>query len=319
MRQAHFAHPIIFDRACRKGMTMKRLIKQLLVNTPVGRWALLPYRASYVARATLPGMGDTLRWLFRSRECTNFTYDLSERNKTYLAAFVSEITGIKASVAAGYIAELEADTDLRAHIQEKIRNSSSRQAADMDVRYCRRFGWYALVRAMKPSVVIETGLDKGLGAVVLCSALLKNQAEGFPGCYYGTDINPKAGYLLSGPYATVGKILYGDSIESLRRLDVSIDLFINDSDHSSDYEAQEYQTIADSLSERAIVIGDNAHVTDELFRFSEKTGRQFLYWQENPIHHWYPGGGIGVAFANRHRVLESTLTPSVPPGNVLIG
>jgi hypothetical protein len=45
-------------------------------------------------------------------------------------------------------------------------------------------------------------------------------------------------------------ILYGDSIESLAKLDESIDLFINDSDHSAEYEAREYITVGPRLSER---------------------------------------------------------------------
>ena len=124
-----------------------------------------------------------------------------------------------------------------------------------------------------------------------------NQSEGYPGKYYGTDINPKAGYLFQAPYDEFGKILYGDSIESLKKLDDTIDLFINDSDHSIDYEMREFETIAAKLSPNAIVIGDNSHFSDKLINFAAKTGRNFLYFHEQPADHWYPGGGIGVAYA----------------------
>jgi hypothetical protein len=90
--------------------------------------------------------------------------------------------------------------------------------------------------------------------------------------------------------------LYGDSIESLKKLDVAIDLFINDSDHSADYEAEEYKIIADKLSERAFVLGDNSHVTDKLLEFSLATNRQFIFFKEKPLNHWYPGAGIGISF-----------------------
>ena len=89
---------------------------------------------------------------------------------------------------------------------------------------------------------------------------------------------------------------YGDSIESLRRLPETIDLFINDSDHSAEYEAGEYAAIAEKLSHDAIVLGDNSHVTDKLALFARQTGRQFLYFREQPKGHWYPGTGIGIAF-----------------------
>jgi hypothetical protein len=134
---------------------------------------------------------------------------------------------------------------------------------------------------------------------VLAAALLRNEAEGHPGIVFGTDIRPEAGFLVKGPYARVARLLIGDSVESLRAMHEKIDLFINDSDHSSDYEYHEYQTVAEKLSPRAIVLGDNAHVTTSLMRFACETGRSFLFFQEKPEGHWYPGAGIGAAFPNR--------------------
>ena len=101
---------------------------------------------------------------------------------------------------------------------------------------------------------------------------------------------------MSGVYAETGKILYGDSIESLSQLDQKIDLFINDSDHSADYEYREYLTIKDKLAENAVILGDNSHVTDKLVLFSDFTKRNFLFFREEPSNHWYPGAGIGISF-----------------------
>ncbi len=55
------------------------------------------------------------------------------------------------------------------------------------------------------------------------------------------DVN--AGWLFREPYSTFGKILYGDSIESLKNFKEPIDLFINDSDHDPEYEYREYESI----------------------------------------------------------------------------
>ena len=62
----------------------------------------------------------------------------------------------------------------------------------------RRLGWYAIARATKPKVIVETGVERGHGSVLLCSAILHNAIEGFPGRYFGTDIDPSAGWLLTG-------------------------------------------------------------------------------------------------------------------------
>jgi hypothetical protein len=93
-----------------------------------------------------------------------------------------------------------------------------------------------------------------------------------------------------------GEILYGDSLASLRAFPHRIDLFINDSDHSADYEMAEYEAVAGKLTEYAIVLGDNAHVSDVLAQFSRREGRRFLFFREEPENHWYPGAGIGISF-----------------------
>lgn len=237
-----------------------------------------------------------VRWLFSSREYTNFTYELGAINVDHLAAFVAAVTGTGFDEARRFIDELEADEGLRRHIRDTTARSDQAPFADSDVHYGRRLGWYAIVRAMRPALVVETGVDKGLGSCVLCAALLRNIQDGHPGRYVGTDINPAAGYLLSGAYADVGEIRFGDSIETLRTLAVPIDVFINDSDHSSDYERREYETVEARLSAAAIVIGDNAHETNELLSFARRTGRRFLFFAEQPHRHWYPGAGIGAAW-----------------------
>lgn len=241
-------------------------------------------------------MLNLFRWLFKSKETTNLTYNLDRDNQRYLASLIAHVTGSSYSLIAGYIAEAEADDALRRHISHTTSQSPLGAVADRDVKFGRRLGWYAFVRVMKPKVVIETGVDKGLGACLLAAALMRNKEEGYDGKYYGTDINPEAGYLLTGRYAEFGRILYGDSIESLSAIDDPIDLFINDSDHSADYEAAEYETVAGKLSAGAVILGDNCHVTDKLLNFSLKHGREFIFFGEKPADHWYPGAGIGISF-----------------------
>ncbi len=271
--------------------------KRMIIKTPLlGRMLLMLHRAKIGLSYFLKPFANLFTWLFSSRETTNFTYDLTDDNKQYLAALIADITDGKISVIMDYIDEIENDTELRKHIQDATAGSEWRFMADREVRFGRRVGWYALARVLKPKVIIETGVDKGLGACLLTAALRQNAKEGQPGKYYGTDINPEAGYLLSGDYENFGEILYGDSITSLEQFTDQIDLFINDSDHSASYEAKEYLTIADKLSEKAVILGDNSHCTDKLFQFSIQTNRQFIYFQEKPKDHWYPGGGIGISF-----------------------
>lgn len=270
-------------------------LKQRLARVPVlGRLLLGAFRLRLGAGYLLPSLGSLLRWTFRSREVFNYTYDLTPLNRAHLAAFIANAAGVPAATVLGLFAELEGDEALRAHLRDGVRNSPERFLADPEPRYGRRLGWYALARLLKPRLVVETGVDKGLGSCVLCSALLRNRAEGHPGEYIGTEINPRCGYLLAGPYAAAGRIAYGDSLRTLESLEQPIGMFINDSDHSADYEEKEYRAVARLLGSTGVIVGDNAHDNDRLLRFCAETGRRFSYFQEKPAGHWYPGAGIGL-------------------------
>lgn len=237
-----------------------------------------------------------IKWLYVSRETTNFTYDLTPQNMLYLGCFLAGVARKTYKEMSVYMNELKDDSNLREHIRKMTQANDRTVSADFDARYGRRIGWYALTRALKPRVIVETGVDKGLGACVLTAALMRNSAEGYPGRYYGTDINPDAGYLLAGTYGAHGRLLIGDSIASLGAFDERIDLFINDSDHSADYEAREYVAVAGKMTGTGMILGDNAHATTKLAEFALATGRQFAFFGEKPEGHWYPGGGIGVAY-----------------------
>jgi predicted O-methyltransferase YrrM len=274
---------------------LNQATKRIILQSPLGRGVLLPFRLRTALSYCFPRWKQAIRWVFSSRELANFTYDLTPINQEYLAHVVSIVTQRPLSVVLEYIREVREDEDLTRHMRTRIGGSSMRYCCDSTCAVGRRMGWYAFVRALKPRTIVETGVDKGLGSVVLCAALIRNDQEGFPGRYYGTDINPTAGFLFSEPYTKFGKILYGDSLQSLETIP-KIDVFINDSDHSADYERREYEAILPKLSRGGLILGDNCHVTDVLARFSERNNRKFIFFQEQPMEHWYPGAGIGVSF-----------------------
>jgi hypothetical protein len=272
-------------------------LRAAVARTPiVGPLALLAYRTKLAAGYVTRPLSYLLKWLVNSKETANFTYHLEERNKRYLASMIADIVKLPFSQIMAFFGEIEGDAEFRKHIADATEGSDWAFIADKDVRLGRRIGWYAIARALKPRVVIETGVDKGLGSCVLAAALKRNTREGHAGRYFGMDINPKAGYLLSGDYADYGTILYGDAVESLQGFNDVVDLYISDSDHSAEYEALEYRTIGKKLSESAIVLGDNSHVTDKLLEFSLATNRHFAFFQEKPLEHWYPGAGIGISY-----------------------
>ena len=272
------------------------LIKSVIKSVPGAHSLYFPRRLRIALTYLQVPLAGVIKWLIHSKEISNFTYDLAAENIDYLTSFLAVILDTKPSVIGSYIEELSGDADLKAHLSARLKARSSKLFVDQEIRYGRRLGWYAVVRHLKPKVVIETGVDKGLGTSVLAAALLRNSMDGFPGHVWGIDIDPKAGWMLSGKYLKTGTIIADDAIAAIRKFHLPVDLYINDSDHSKDYEFREYHEIQKKLAPNAIVLGDNAHCSDSLFRYSREVDRQFLYWQEQPQNHWYRGGGIGASY-----------------------
>ena len=251
-------------------------------------------RSGIVYKYVAPQLSNSIKWIFLKTEESNFNYRITTQNKLYLASFIASVTGCKVKSAEGFMLEIESNGELKAHFSEHLSESIDRKRIEID--YARRIGWYAFIRATKPKLVVETGVDNGVGSCVIAAALIRNLEDGFSGRYIGTEINKDAGKYFSGVFSTVGEIRYGDSIELLEQIREDIDLFINDSDHDVDYEYNEYMTIRNKLSPQAIILGDNSHVSNSLVKFSNENGRSFLFFQEKPDKHWYPGAGIGISY-----------------------
>ncbi|RAO17968.1 hypothetical protein MED15_03311 [Micromonospora noduli] len=272
-------------------------LRRAVARTPLAPIAAFPKRLRTVARHDAKVLRRSARWLLTSREHHNYTYDLTSLSRNHLAWFVSVVCDIPVKQVRAYLGEIESDDGLRQHLLAAIAASDRRGLADKEIRYARRIGWYAIVRATRPTHVVETGVDKGLGSVVLASALLRNAQEGHPGRVTSLDINPEAGYLARvAPWSEVVDLVIGDSIASIGALDRPVDLFLHDSDHSRAHEKREFDAVEPKLAPGAILLTDNVTSTNVLAEHAERTGRRFLAYRESPANHWYPGDGIGVAW-----------------------
>jgi len=251
---------------------------------------VFPYRSRLVVRHLACSFKKSILWLFRNKEFANFTYDLTTANKEYLAWFVADICDVPVREIRDYFNELETDSQLDAYIKAGLANHRRGNEIDRQAFFGRRLGWYAIVRATKPLVVVETGTEKGLGSLVLAEALLKNGA----GRLITIDMEPSSGLLIGAEYGGVIQRMIDDSLWAILKID-QIDLFIHDSDHSAEHEAREFELLQSRLTADAIVLSDNSHTTTELANWSLQNGRRFMYFAEEPLNHWYPGAGIGVS------------------------
>ena len=147
---------------------------------------------------------------------------------------------------------------------------------------------------LKPKIVVETGIDKGLGSCVIASALIKNADEGNPGVLHNVDIDGSAGWLIESPYDKLVRFHHTDSLSFLSSFDENIDIIIHDSDHSYNYQKEEYMAAVSNMSHGGLIISDIDNKSSALMDFAEDKKEKYFTWVERPKNPFYVPGGIGV-------------------------
>lgn len=254
-------------------------------------------RLKYALTYYVEPLAHVIRWSTKDTENHNFLYPLSELNSKHLIHFIANTFSIPVAMSQLYFNEISTDELLTQNLLKKMRQINGKK--DSFPFFGRRIGWYMIVRILKPRVIFESGVFEGLGAAVVISALKRNQAEGFQGKYFGTDITLGSGSLLSLEDFDFGQVIIGDSAWVLKHFDKEIDLFISDGDHAIEFEWSELNELNNKLAKHSCVISDNSHNSNVLAEWSIQHDRQFFFFKEIPEMHWYPGAGIGVSLGKR--------------------
>lgn len=270
---------------------MQSKLRRTLATSTFGRAAALPLRTMAVTRYDARLVRRSLSWLVHNRETTNYTYDLDDLNRDQLCWFISAVTDAGIGKVRSWMRELETDSELLGALTKRLSSNPTRRICATEPHLARRFGWYAIVRAIEPESVVETGTHLGLGSCVIAAALLRNGH----GRLTTIDIDADSGYLIAEPWAKVIEKRVGSSVAELAKLR-DVDMFLHDSLHTYEYETKELSVVEPNLSANAIVLSDNAHDSAALSQWAERTGRHYLFFKEQPVNHWWPGDGIGVAW-----------------------
>lgn len=122
--------------------------------------------------------------------------------------------------------------------------------------------WYAMVRALRPATVIETGVHDGLSTALILKALDKNQH----GHLISIDlpntempIGHLPGWLVPDRLHGRWTLLLGDAKDLLPKTAAEhapIDLFVHDSDHRADHQAFEFDTVLPHMAPGGLLISD---------------------------------------------------------------
>ena len=265
---------------------LRTRIAQSRWATPLG----FLLRLREVSRHLMRQLRITSHWVLRSRETTNHSYAITALNREHLAWWLANALDQPVGRVRELFDELEADEELRSHLARVTAGSGFRRVTDPQPSYGRRLAWYALVRLLQPEVVVETGIDKGLGSCVLASALLRNGH----GHLYAIDTSPQAGWMVAGAYSELVTVIHDDAVAAIGSLGQPVDLLVHDVHHTQEQEAQEYDAVLER-SPRAVLLNDNAHSYDVLPSLCEQRGFRYHHFDDQPSGTWFAGSGLGLA------------------------
>ena len=167
--------------------------------------------------------------MFASREYSNFSYEITSTSRAGLCGMVAVIANTDIQSVVAFADELQSNTEMAEHVRSDHGESDRKWSSDPQFRPGRRLLYYLLVRALKPGFVVEAGVDKGLGAAIICEALHCNAAEGRDSDYLGIENNPlqRSSIYVRFPHKR-GEIRRGNSPDVIRNLPCKIDLFVHE-------------------------------------------------------------------------------------------
>ena len=173
-----------------------------------------------------------------------------------------------------YRRELLADREFQSHLERRLR--------EVPYMFPQAVELYAIVRAARPRVIVETGVASGRSSAHILRALARNRT----GTLHSIDLpNVQEGSVLpegrtSGwivPDSLRGRwqLQLGDARELLPRLLGRldrVDLFLHDSDHSYEAMLFEFEQAYPKLAPGGLLLSDDTHLHTAWDDFCAKHG-----------------------------------------------
>ncbi|BAE50240.1 class I SAM-dependent methyltransferase [Paramagnetospirillum magneticum] len=272
-------------------------VRRFLLSTRAGRIGLLVPRLCMAAWRSrgLHALWAALVWTFRSRDIASRSYHTTRLNQDELCWTIAAVTRIPIERIMGWRDEILADDDLARHVRRAVESSPERWSHDPDYRLGRRLAYYLLTRALRPKRVIEAGVDRGFGAVLILRALERNAAEGSPGEYLGIDRKPEADAFLYTAYpARRGRIQCGDAAAILRGLPGDGSLIIHDTGIEPTHLAAFTAALDAMLADDTVVI--SSWLRPDFMDLARRRSRGFLGHKDSAPGHWKPPSRMSFIF-----------------------
>jgi predicted O-methyltransferase YrrM len=231
------------------------------------------------------------RYVLWDPDVGDFSYELD--NEGQLVAFLARSLGLAPETIAGYLEEAHAEPALTRELSARVR-----WRVDMKRRVGlgHRVAWYAVARAVKPRLVVETGIKHGLGALVLLAALERNAREGHEGRLISFDPDPFSGWVVPDRLRHNWEPVLASSFDALESTlaGQQVDLFVCDTPPDHDIESFEMHTVLRHAAPGIVLIAANGDRTTVLPELAAKLEGEYHYFAERPRRHIFPGAGLGL-------------------------
>jgi Methyltransferase domain len=277
----------------------KEALKRRFPGIVRGIRALSRFRFLFKARQVRrEGVGlrddplSVFRFVLFDPETHSYTYELA--NADELGPFLERASGVPAEEIARYVAEVRNDPELGKRLRRRVR---------WRIDYKRRMPlgnrllWYALVRAVKPRLIVETGIHQGLGSLVLLRALDRNAAEGVDGRLISIDFDAASGWLVPDHLRARWTPVFGDIESSLESVLAGreVDLFIHESDHNEALQRIEFGAALAHSADELYVVDSSGVELPVLSELCGLYGGERNLFHERPKRHFYRPVGTAVA------------------------
>lgn len=244
-------------------------------------------------------------------EVDTYSYDIDNHDE--LAERVSSVTGRPVEEVRGYIGEARGDPELH--------DSLTRDIGWRVLFFKRRpplaghhLAAYAIVRAMKPAMAVETGILDGLGSRTILLALERNAGEGHDGHLWSFDVMPGAGTLVPRRLGTRWTAVYESTRSGLPELldERRLDFFLHDSLPDPEHQRFELEAALAHAQPDAVVMTTHGW-SGVLEEMSRSAGLAYADLQERPHDHFYSGRHLAWARVRRAGGAGRQRSRAAPP------
>ena len=212
--------------------------------------------------------------------------NLSNFDKAYCSYFQSKL-----KYAKKLYEENKFDSCNNKQILEEIKKINEKILKEFSRNEAYFIPLYFLVRRLKPNLIIETGVHRGVSSLFILQALEDNHkgklySIDLPLAKYNTDsgestkssLSPeKVGICIKNKLTKRWNLILGDSKKELPQLLTSIescDMFVHDSKHTYEHMEWEFNKIWSKLNQNGMLVSDDTNWNSSFRDFALKVGRK---------------------------------------------